>query len=83
MQKTIHITHQVVLTYDKAKFTKEFMANFQAHFYPFTTVDQHLNHIAYSIVRGTVAHSSDFLEGYGKLSSWGITWDLVTLEPGE
>ena len=70
--KTVEQTFDI--TYDPTKFTPEFLEHFRQHFYDFETVDDHLNHIADCIARGIAYGPECFLEGYGKLSTFGITW---------
>lgn len=68
----VAVTREVEITYDRDKFTPEFMAEFRESFYNFHTIEDHLQHIATCYVRGLVSGPSDFLEGYGKLSDFGV-----------
>lgn len=73
----VTISRSFAITYDQDKFTPEFLDKFRKHFYDFATVQEHLEHLAGCISRGIVNTPDDFLEGYGKLSDFGITWKTL------
>ena len=62
----VTVTQSFEITYDKDRFTTEFLLHFRKHFYEFTNVRQHIEHIAQCIARGLV-HSPD-------LKEFGISW---------
>lgn len=67
----IKVTQIIEIDYDKSKFTKEFLTEFPKSFYPFKTIQEHIEHIAESYSRGII--TGDFLEGYGDLKeNFGI-----------
>jgi hypothetical protein len=69
--KTVLITQAVKVTVDETKFTPEFLDEFQRNFYGFTTIDEHLEHLAQLHARG-IADNDSFIEGYGETSEMGI-----------
>ena len=70
MKKTVTVTQQVEIEIDESKFTDEFMAEFRQHFYPFTSIDDHIQHLAQLEAHGIL--SSSFVEGYGPPEEFGI-----------
>lgn len=80
MTKTIEVTQTIVVTVDESKFTPEFMANFNRHFFDCETIEDHIAFIAKSYAMGVVTHNGDFLEGYGVLRDFGINVKRDTAE---
>lgn len=76
MTKTIEVRQQVTVTVDENKFTPEFMGAFRKSFYDFETIEEHIEHIAQAGARGIVSWPGDFLEGYGKLNDFGVTFKV-------
>src|SRR5690606_17976566 len=69
-KRRLLVTQEIVVSIDTAKFTEEFMAEFRESFYPFNTVDDHMEHIAQLAARGI--WNGEFVEGYGKPSKLGV-----------
>lgn len=70
--KVIIVTQHIKVTVDETKFTPTFMENFTRHFHPCEDVEAHMRHIATSYARGIIDSSSQFLEGYGELTNFGV-----------
>ncbi len=82
MQKTYQVdyTVRINVTLDTEKFDDAFMEDFPKHFYPFTTLRDHAEHIARNQARGVIdatGCSGDFIEGYGKSTDMGIVVEEV------
>lgn len=75
MTKTIEVTQYVTVTVPDDLLTEEFMAEFREHFYDFTTVDEHLYHLAQLRARG-IYDSDSFIEGYGNAKELGIKLEV-------
>ena len=75
MKRTVLVSMEVEVTVDEAEFTPEFMAEFQASFFDFDTVEEHICHIAQLEAREVLRR--DFTEGYGPLSKMGIVAEVV------
>lgn len=73
--KTATVSQNVVVTVDETKFTPEFMAEFRASFYPFRTLDRHIEHLAQLHARG-IAENNQFIEGYGPANEMGIRFEI-------
>ena len=65
---------------DETKFTEEWMEEFRKHFYPFFTVQDHVEHLAQLQACGVIElpDSQAFIEGYGKPEEMGIK--IVTID---
>ena len=77
ISKEVVVTQVVLVTIDESKFDATFMAEFRASFYPFTTVNDHLEHLAQLFARGLVDDNNDFIEGYGPAKDMGIRFKIV------
>lgn len=75
MKRRVVVSMEVDVTIDESTFTPEFMAEFEANFFPFDTVEEHICHIAQLEAREVL--DRDFTEGYGPLSSMGIEAEIV------
>lgn len=75
MKRRVVVSMEVDVTVDESTFTPEFMAEFEANFYPFDTVEAHICHIAQLEARGVLVRN--FTEGYGPLSRMGIEAEIV------
>ncbi len=75
--KTVAVTMTIRVTVDNQKFTPEFMAEFKENFYNFTSLDDHLEHLAQLYARG---EDSAFIEGYGDVSDMGIAFEQEAVE---
>jgi len=63
------VSIEVEVEIDDSKFDEAFMAEFRESFYPFYTVERHVEHIAQLEARGLL---DDFTEGYGPIKDMGI-----------
>lgn len=75
MKRTVLVFMEVEVTVDETAFTPEFMAEFEANFFPFDTIEDHICHIAQLEAREVLRR--DFTEGYGPLSKMGIEAEVV------
>lgn len=76
---TVNVQQIVKVTVDEAKFTPEFMAEFRKYMQPFTTVDEHVKHLATLFALGVYDNSS-FIEGYGNAKDFGIEFEALACE---
>ena len=77
----INVESEIQVTLDESKFTKEFLADFREHFYPFTSLEQHACHLAQLQARGLIDEpqtTNRFIEGYGPANEMGI--ETVTID---
>jgi hypothetical protein len=72
MKRTVEVTAYVEVEIDESKFTPEFMETFRAGFFPFHTVEEHIEHLAQLKARGVIGWEPHFAEGYGRLDEMGI-----------
>ena len=75
------ITKRVRVTLDESKFDQTFLAEFRESFYPFRTLNEHIEHLAQLEARELVSDGFDeyeFIEGYGPRSEMGI--ELKTID---
>lgn len=80
--KKIAVTQVVYVEVNDAMFTPEWMAEFRDNFYPFETIDDHLQHIAQLYARGLIEKDS-FIEGYGEAKEVGIDFYNISQETEE
>jgi hypothetical protein len=71
MKKLVEVRQWVEVEVDESKFTKHFMKEFRRYFYPFYTIDDHIEHLAQLYARG-IADQYNFIEGYGEAKDMGI-----------
>jgi len=79
----VSVTQVVKVTLDADKFDGAFMEEFRAGFYPFTSLEDHAEHIAQLQAREMIEatkYSSDFIEGYGESRDMGIIAETVETE---
>ena len=78
MKKIVVVTQRIEVTIDEAKFDEEFLQEFRESFYPFNTVDDHIEHLAQLFARG-IAYDSPtcFIEGYGEARDLGIEFEII------
>lgn len=76
MTQDIDVTIPVKVTVDESKFTPEFMEEFRQYFYPFETVDEHMQHIAFLAATGMLGDLPRFIEGYGPSEKMGIKVEI-------
>jgi hypothetical protein len=75
VKQTVVVTTEVDVSIDESKFTEEWMAEFRQHFYSFTTVQDHIEHLAQLYARGVIdGFENEFVEGYGPLKEMGISF---------
>lgn len=70
MKRTVEVILQVTVEIDETKLTPKWMEEFRQHFFPFETVDEHVEHLAQLEARGVL--NGDFIEGYGPRGDMGI-----------
>lgn len=75
--KEYEVTGFVRVTVDESKFTPEFMAEFRESFFPYETIEEHLEHLANLFARGVVDNSDTFIEGYGPPQEMGIRFAVA------
>ena len=73
----VEVTQMVTVEIDEAKFTSDFQSEFREVFYPFRTVQDHVEHLAQLHARGL---SSNFIEGYGDIKDFGIRFSAETVD---
>lgn len=78
-KKTILVTMEIEVTINKSKFTPEFMSEFRESFYPFETIDEHIEHLAQMHARG-IYDDHSFIEGYGYAKDMGIKFEHHSTE---
>ena len=84
VSRSVQVSQVVKVTVDEAKFTPEFMAEFQRDFFPLQTVDDHIEHLAQMYARGVISDfPGDFIEGYGPAKDMGIAFaeEPYSVEP--
>jgi hypothetical protein len=74
MKRKVNVIQVVEVEVDESKFTDEFLSEWQETFYPFTSVNDHILHIAQLEARSFL---DDFTEGYGKIEEFGISAKVV------
>lgn len=72
MKRQVQVTMTVDIEIDEAKFDDTFMREFRETQYNFTTLDQHIEHLAQLSARGCEDSFSTFIEGYGPTKDMGI-----------
>jgi hypothetical protein len=80
----IDVIQTIKVTVDETKFTSEFMEEFRQGFYPFETLQEHVEHLAQLYARGLVDDCpNQFIEGYGPAREMGIkfTRTLILTHP--
>jgi hypothetical protein len=77
MKRWVDVEFSVEVEVDESKFTPEFMAEFRESFYPFTTIEEHIEHLAQLYVRGIAQPYNDFIEGYGMSDDFGIKFKTI------
>lgn len=78
MKRHILVETHVTISVDETKFTDEFMKEFREDFYDFSTIDQHIKHLAWLYATGKITgYFDEFVEGYGKLSDFGVEFEPI------
>lgn len=75
MQRSIGYKVLIQVTVDESKFTDEFMEEFRRHFYPFNTIEEHMEHLAQLEARGLIG-VDNFVEGYGDIREFGVKFGV-------
>lgn len=70
----VKVENWVEVTVDETQFSEGFMAEFRAIMYPFSSIDRHIEHLAWLYSRG-MADSESFIEGYGPAKNFGIKFE--------
>lgn len=70
--KVVEVTQTIQVTVDETKFNEEFMAGFREIITGFTTLDEHIKHLAQLKARGFIDWDDTFVEGYGPINKMGI-----------
>jgi len=73
MEKTVVVTQYIKVKIDENKFDEDFMEEFRESFFDFTSLDDHIKHLAQLYARG-IADSGSFIEGYGPAEDMGISF---------
>jgi hypothetical protein len=71
------VSIEVEVEIDDAMFTDAFMEEFRESFYPFHSIEDHVEHIAQLEARGML---NSFTEGYGPISDMGISATTIDWE---
>ena len=71
MKHTVHVTVEVDVEIDDAKFTPQVMADFSKVISHMDEIDEHIKHLAYCAIFSPPTCSGE-LEGYGGLSDVGV-----------
>lgn len=74
MRQTYRVEQYVTVEVDEDKFTPEFMEEFRASFYPYGTVEDHMQSLAILFSSGVYGPLTNFIEGYGNPADFGIKW---------
>lgn len=69
---TVGVTRTVEVTIDESKFTAKFLAEFREHFYPYSDIRQHIEHLAWLAAADRLEDGGTFADGYGLLAEMGI-----------
>lgn len=72
MKYRVYMTQYIDVELDETKFTEEFMEEFRDMMYNYTTIEEHVEHLAQLKARGLIEHFNPFIEGYGPASDMGI-----------
>lgn len=76
MKRQVQVTQIVEVTINEDKFDEEFMAEFDAHFFPGYDLDDHMKHLGQLFARG-ISDDRDFIEGYGPAADMGIRFRKI------
>jgi hypothetical protein len=72
----VEVRHVVRVSVDETKFTPDFMREFRQNMYNFTSISDHVEHLAQLYARGLYDEHS-FIEGYGPAEDFGIRFKIV------
>lgn len=75
MKRQVAVTMVVEVEVDAEKFSDDWMAEWRQSFYPFRTIDDHIEHIGQLAAREMLRE--DFTEGYGPLVDMGIKAKVI------
>ena len=75
----VEVIQRISVEYDETKFTQEFLDSFPESFFPFDTIDEHIEYLADGYARGFWDEFS-FIEGYGQAKEWGFKFELYDAE---
>ena len=77
---TVLVTQEIEVELDEAQFTEEFMEEFRASFFGYSTIEEHAEHIAQLQARGIIdleGRATEFVEGYGPSEEMGINTRIL------
>jgi hypothetical protein len=77
MKKQAEVIKTVEVEIDESVFTDEFMKEFRENFYPFDTIDEHIEYLSLIAVHGGFDYMRPFIEGYGYTDEMGIKATIV------
>lgn len=80
--RIVRVVAEVSVTIDEDKFDDNFLEEFSSNFYDFSSVEEHVEHLAQLHARG-LCDNHDFIEGYGNADEMGISFnslDIVDME---
>ncbi len=80
MTKTFEVQQIIKVTVDPARFTPEFMKAFNESIHEKDNIREHMEFIAEMVAGGVVSSPSDFLEGYGVLSEFGVDFRIESVD---
>ncbi len=75
-------TVRVEVEVDEAKFTPEFIAEFESYMFSAPTLNDHVENLASLYARGVVDRLDTFIEGYGAPGDMGIRFSGETFMDG-
>jgi len=82
MKFLITVTQEVEVTLDETKFDEQALEDFRKSFYNFEDIEDHAKHLGQLLARGLISpfEFDPFVEGYGPLSSMGISLKHISTE---
>lgn len=64
---TVEVRQTITVKADLDNFTDKFMKEFRETMYNFTSIEDHIRHLATLYAGGFIAYKNDYVEGYGRL----------------
>lgn len=74
--RTVEVRQLITVCIDETKFDEGFMRDFRKSMYPFSTLMDHIEHLAQLRARGLVDEFTTFIEGYGPPQEMGIAFKV-------
>lgn len=76
--KIVKVVTEVEVTLDETKFDEEFFKEYTTHFSSsMDELDDHFLNIAWLYATGRFQFPSEFVEGYGPLTDFGVKCDII------